>query len=284
MDTAAHFGKPAAPYARHVVTSAQHSFVMLPRKRMTYLAGFLAISPVIIPLALSIRTDMWYAPNGSDVFIRLTQLVYVGALCPLLALLFGSSLIGEDIESQTYPYILTRPVPRSAWVLGKFLGYLAGTWTLLAASMFCTFLACTRLTDFDLKADDVTLFGHFALVLLASLGAYGAFGMLTGALVKHYIIIGLVFIFFWQRVALMLAGYIEFLTIEKYVAALSPDIEGMPNALEMAIQALGVQRLIIEITPWQAAIGLVAITGSFIAMTTSVTLCREYTGARASDS
>ena len=133
-----------APYPRFVVTAALHTLTLLPRRKMTYFAAFIAFSPLLIPLALVLPRDIWFEADGRGVFMALAGMIYVNALCPLMALFFGCMLIGEDLESGTFPYVLTRPIPRSAWVLGKFIGYWVGVTAMLVSSMFLTYVASTK--------------------------------------------------------------------------------------------------------------------------------------------
>ncbi len=271
--------KTPAPYGRYVLTACHHTLTILPRRKMTILAGAIAAMPVVIPILLVMRSNLW-DPEGDAVFIRLGQFVYIGALCPLFALLFGTSLIGEDVENQTFPYLFTRPIPRSAWVLGRFLGYVVGTSGMLVGSMALAFLACTRLSTFPLDADALVLFGRFAGASLMSLAGYGALCMFLGALVRHPVVIGILFMFLWQRLAVMVAGYIDFLTIEKYVSAMLPKREGLEDTWHSLITSLGVELLIIDIGPWVATAALFGISAAFVSLTAFVVVNREYSAAR----
>lgn len=270
-------------YPRYVTTVASHTLDMLPRRRISFFAAFLAFVPLAIPVMLLLSRELAHDPNGEQVFIRIVQFMYISALAPLLALFYGSTLIGEDVESNTLPYILTRPIPRTAWVLGKFVGYTIGVSALLGGSMLLVFLACTRLSNFPLDAAALRLFGGFFAALVMAIGAYGALSLLFGALFKRPIIWGVAFVFFWQRIALTLPGYVDFLTIEKYVSAIMPEVEGMQSLLQMAAQALGVGKLIAEVGPATSYLVLCGMMIAFIALTAYVVRQREYTSAVAAD-
>ncbi len=271
--------KTPAPYGRYVLTACHHTLTILPRRKMTILAGVITAMPISIPILLVMNSSIW-DPEGEAVFIRLAQFVYIGALCPLFALLFGTSLIGEDVENQTFPYLFTRPIPRSAWVLGRFLGYVIGTSAMLAGSMAVTFLACTQLSKFPLDGGTLALFGQFAGATLMSLAGYGAVCMFLGALVRHPVVIGILFMFLWQRLAVMVAGYVDFLTVEKYVSAMLPRREGLEDAWHRLISSLGVEPLVVDVGPWPAAFALAGISAGFVFLTAYVVVNREYSAAR----
>lgn len=270
-----------APYYRYVATAALHTLDTLPRRKMTYLAMLVLAAPVIIPIALILQGDIFLRVNGEAVFARLAQFVHLNALCPLFALLFGGMLVGEDVESNTFPYILTRPIPRSAWVLGRFVGFLAGIWCLMAASILLTYLISTRLDDFDITRDSLTLLGRFGGVMALSLAAYGAISLLLGALFKHPIIIGIVVFYGWQRLAAILPGYLDLFTVEKYVSVLLPEVRGIRSAWERLLETLQIAELKVDVGPWTSVLALLGITAVFVALGAYTVRQREYTAAQA---
>lgn len=272
--------KEAPPYARYVVTACMHTLLLMPKRRMSLLAAFLAFSPLLIPIAILMSRDIFSVP-GEDVFVRVTQYAYFEALCPLLALFYGCALIGEDVEANTFTYMLTRPIPRSAWALGKFLGYVIGTTCLLGVSMLMLFGLACFLEDFSVTGKNVGLLFKFYWALMLAMGAYGAVGLLLGALAKRPMIIGMVLFFGWQKLALALPGYTNYMTISKYVSAVMPKIDEMPTVFERLIERMGVQELITEVSPTASVVILICIMAVFILLTAWVTRWREYTTAHA---
>ncbi|MEK7795050.1 MAG: ABC transporter permease [Candidatus Hydrogenedentota bacterium] len=271
-----------APYLHYVLTAAEHTLTMMPTKRLTYLALFLAFSPVLIPIALLLQSNIWAQDiSGHDLFVRLAQYVYISALSPLLALLYGAMLIGEDVETNTFSYLLTRPVPRSAWVLGKFTGFFLGGTAMMGASLAMYFLLCTRLADFPLGASSIKTYLLYLAPMSLAIGGYGALYMIFGALFKHPIIWGLIYTYIWQRAAIILPGYVDFTTIEKYVSAVTPVDAKMPNLFEVLVERTGVSKFIIEIGPYTAAATLIGFMIAAPLITAYITRHREYTTATA---
>ena len=91
------------------------------------MAASVALSPVLIPLALSLLSEQAHSPEGQETLHTLVKYLYIQAMVPLLALFFGSMLIGEEVESQMMPFLLTRPIPRSALVFGKYAAFVMVT-------------------------------------------------------------------------------------------------------------------------------------------------------------
>ena len=46
---------------------------------------------------------------------------------PVLAVFYGTALMADEVEDKTLTYLFTRPIPRGAVLIGKYLAYLACT-------------------------------------------------------------------------------------------------------------------------------------------------------------
>lgn len=270
-----------APYGRYVRTFFVHALIIMARRQRAILAGALALFPVVIPLAMAVVSDSRFADNGSQVMVRMTEMLYLKAIAPLLALFFACMLIGEEVETQTMPYLLSRPTPRSAMVLGKFLAFVMLSTCIMAPSLCLTFAACTLLGNLAFDAPGLALLAHYTGVLVAALAGYGALCMLLGALTRRPMIVGIVLIFGWQRVALYAPGLIDFFTVEKYINALLPRLatERAKPVVQAALAEFHKRELVIALP--QALLGLLAIFIVTLGLTTLVLRWREYTAARA---
>lgn len=112
---------------------------------------------------------------------------YITFLVPAIAFMAGAGAIRDEMKSGTVDYVLTRPLPRPAFVGFKFLAHLAGA----QLDLLITFAVVVG----------VGLFRHapglamaalpmlVAQVLLAT--AFTALGFLCGVLTTRYVIIGL---------------------------------------------------------------------------------------------
>jgi len=268
-------------YGRYVRTFFLHALIIMARRQRAILAGALALFPVIIPLAMAVVSDSRFSESGSQVLVRMTEVLYLKAIAPLLALFFACMLIGEEVETQTMPYLLSRPAPRSAMVLGKFLAFVMLSTCIMAPSLMLTFAACTLLGDLAFDAEGIKLLAHYTGVMIAALGGYGALCMLLGALTKRPMIVGIALIFGWQRLALYAPGLIDFFTVEKYINAMLPRLatERAKPVVQAALAEFHKKELLIALP--QALCGLLVIFTLTLGLTTLVLRWREYTAARA---
>ena len=63
-------------------------------------------------------------------------LLYVRFIVPVLGVFYGTALIADEVDDKTITYLFTRPIPRGAVLLGKYLAYLACT-VLLSCRRWC---------------------------------------------------------------------------------------------------------------------------------------------------
>ena len=250
------------------------------RQRRMLLAGIVSLVPVVIPLAIAFFSASVFAEKGAPVFSRMTEYLYLRAIVPILALFFGCMLIGEDVENQSMPYILTRPIPRFAWVVGKFFAYLVVASGIIIPSIALTYAACTTLEDFGYDYKNLTLLAHYCVLAVLGLAAYGSLCIFLGATTKRPIVIGVILLIPWQRFATVIPGMIELLTIEKYINTLLPIL---PTARERVVLQMGVMQFAKEelaITPLVAVITIFGITLAFLILTRYALVWREFTQAK----
>jgi len=268
-------------YGRYLKASSSHALVMTVRRRNAVLAGAVALTPVLIPLALAFLSETAHAEDGSLIFKLMVERLYLPVISPLLALFFGCMLIGEDIESQTIPYVLTRPIPRSALVAGKYMAFMTVSAAIMLPAVILTFAACTALGGISFSTAGTALLAHYCGVAIMSLAGYGALCILIGALFKRPIIVAVVTIFGWQRLALFVPGFIDFFTIEKYVQLLLPRLAGEREKVVIQTALAEFQKKVYLISASKAVVALIVISIALIWLTTFVVKRREYTTARA---
>ena len=51
--------------------------------------------------------------------------LYLRVIVPILGVFYGTSLMADEVEDKTITYLFTRPIPRGAVLIGKYLAYLA---------------------------------------------------------------------------------------------------------------------------------------------------------------
>src|SRR5215217_7414741 len=67
------------------------------------------------------------AVDGASVFGLMIWLLYIRFIIPVLGVFFGTALIADEVDDKTITYLFTRPIPRSAVLVGKYLAFLVCT-------------------------------------------------------------------------------------------------------------------------------------------------------------
>jgi len=267
-------------YLKFVAVSFSQALLLMSRRKQTFLLVAVALVPVLLPLGAFFFSAGGNSFSDSSLFSRIATAVYLQTLTPLIALFFGCSLVSEDVESQTITHILTRPVPRFAWVLGKFLAFNLISTLSLAFGLVVFFFVSLLPGSVEISSSSLRLLPHFMGVIALTMLAYSALCAYIGSSQKRPIVLSLVLIYGWQKIALLMPGVVDFLTIEKYVKVLLPDVDRDSAVTSLATMLLEMQKKEVEVGTAKAVFVLLFITILFLALTVWVVRQREYTSAR----
>ena len=272
-------------YLTYLTASFGQMLLMIMRQNRLILVSIITFLPVTIPLAIAFLSKSAFRDEGNVIFVRLMEEAQINTLAPLLALFFASMLVGEDVEMQTLPYVLTRPQPRSAWVIGRFFAYLLVAGTILVASIFLCFLACTALSGLHLDDQgDIELMLQYAGVGFLALVSYGALAAFLGAYTKRPIVYGVLLLYGWQKFALIIPGLIDFLTIQKYTDALLPKLATSTSRRDIQTALGTYSKEFFDVSLRSAAFSIAGITLVMIGLCIYAVRKREYAASRAAGS
>ena len=171
---------------------------------------------------------------GSSIFGVMIWMLYLRFIVPVLGVFYGTALMADEVEDKTITYLFTRPIPRGAVLLGKYLAYLACTSLVVLPSVMLTYFLVVPFGEVP---------GTFLSVVLdlgilgLGLAVYGALFAFVGARLKRPIVSGLIFAFGWEQLALALPGYLRQFTVAHYLQALVPHAMPSDGALSV-IQGL----------------------------------------------
>ena len=168
------------------------SQVYMSLRSIRFLLSFLlAMAPVALAFLISIFGD----PSDPVPVPEFCWMLIAQAVTPLLALMFGSAVISEEVSDRTITYLFTRPIPRSAVFFGRWLANLAVVSTLL---MLCTFGVVYVLRDHLDGAPFFETAWAMAETVILGAATYSALFAGLGALIKHPIIVGLAYVFCFE--------------------------------------------------------------------------------------
>jgi ABC-2 type transport system permease protein len=201
--------------------------------RRTIFMALVVGAPVVIAVILRLLDALglpMFRVNGNTmggpaIFGLMIWVFYLRFTVPVLGVFYGTSLIADEVEDKTITYLFTRPIPKGAVLVGKYLAYLACTLFVVLPSVVIVYLAIAPMRG-SLGGSFVDLLKDLAL-LGVGLAVYGAVFAFIGARFKRPLLAGLIFIFGWEQMALAFPGYLKKFTVAYYLQAMVPH--AMPN-------------------------------------------------------
>ena len=158
--------------------------------------------------------------SGPTIFGFMVWWLYLRFIVPVLAVYYGTALIADEVEDKTITYLFTRPIPRGAVLLGKFLAYFVCTVMVVLPSLMIVYFLM-GISGSSLAATFPSLLKDLALIILGLL-AYGGLFAFVGARFKRPLVIGLVFVFLWEQAAMTIPGSLRYATVAYYLQSLVP--------------------------------------------------------------
>jgi ABC-2 type transport system permease protein len=173
--------------------------------------------------------------NGPGMFGLIIWGMYLRFIVPVLGVFYGTSLMADEVEDKTITYLFTRPIPRGAVLVGKYIAYLACTVCVVLPSVVLVYLLIVPLKG-SIGAAFPDLLKDLLLLGLG-LAVYGAVFAFVGAKFKRPLLVGLIFVFGWEQASLAFPGYLKQFTVMYYLQAIVPHAMPSDGVISM-IQGL----------------------------------------------
>jgi ABC-2 type transport system permease protein len=233
--------------------------------RLTFRRFLLPGHWLTVAIGLAVLALLFYgAPHGRNrgEFLDWTVGFYVTFLVPALAFMSGAGAMRDEMKSGTVDYVLTRPVPRPAFVVFKFVAHTVCTQLeLLLALGLVLGLAISRGIPGLATVAPKLLLGQVLLVT-----AFSAFGFLCGVLTSRYVIVGLAYAGIIEAGVGQIPTQLSRLSMTHQVRDLLASLLGRTETLTSAPSLFG--------TSGMVAVFCVLTLGAAVALFTF----REFTG------
>jgi ABC-type transport system involved in multi-copper enzyme maturation permease subunit len=231
---------------------------------------FFVLSFLPVAVALIIKFNQLFSERhsleGIYLFTNIIMLFYLQLIILILALFYGTSVCSEDVEGKTLSYLLTRPIPKSSIVLGKYAAYTLIIIIMTTLGLLFSFavLNIDHLLDGSLY---LTLFRYWG-VLILGIVAYTAFFTFFGSFLRRSIFFGLLFTFGWESVIQYFPGSTQRFAIAHYLKSFLPySSSGRFSFLTFRLEPT---------RPGIALLVLFLITAAFLGLTCLLFSLREY--------
>jgi ABC-2 type transport system permease protein len=190
-------------------------------RRSTLLLAGLSMLPWLLGLLFKVGGDSEDDPVEFAVRVLCTLLI-VTIVLPLTALLFGTSVLGDELEDGTVIYLLTKPVERWRILLPKIAAAWLLTWLLVLASIAGAVLIV-------LGGSGGSIILGFGIGSAVGALAYVCVFVLLSIVTSRALIAGLVFVFIWEGAVSGIFEGVRYLSIRHYVVGLADWLTDLPE-------------------------------------------------------
>ena len=226
------------------------------RSRRAFICLLLALTPGLVSLLPPVPQAAM-----SEVVQMIGMMLLLQFIAPVIGLIAGSSVLSEEIENRTITYAFTRPVPRIALFLGRYLATLVLVCGLLALAALAV-SACAGLRG---RPNDLPEGAAMALVTAAVLGG-AIYSLITGALgvfVKRPIVVGLFYLIAMEGMLANLPGSGQKATLQYYLRSISTRLGVEENPFLREIPLIQNTAFL---TPTEAVVRLLLFLGFGVAV------------------
>ena len=140
------------------------------------------------------------------------HLVFLGFVLPLFTLSYATGAFGTDRESRSLVWLMTRPIPRSGIYLAKFVGTLPWCLAFGVGGFAAVGLAAGKIGREALAM-------YWPAAVMASV-AFAALFHLVGAIFRRPVVVGLVYVFFFEALVAALPGSLKLFSLTFYARSL----------------------------------------------------------------
>jgi ABC-type transport system involved in multi-copper enzyme maturation permease subunit len=245
--------------------------------RRTVFMGLVVGVPVVIACVLRALYELGApslsvnnnAVTGPVIFGIIMWLLFIRFIVPVLGVFYGTSLIADEVEDKTITYLFSRPIPRGAVLVGKYLAYLVCTIFVVLPSVTLVWLLVVPMNG-SLGASFPDLLTDLGLLALG-LAAYGAIFALAGAVLKRPLLIGLIYVIGWEPLVMAIPGYLKRLSVAYYLQGLVPH--AMPSNSPLSL----IQELFREVPGiWESLFWVAVVIGLSLWFAARAVSRREY--------
>ena len=147
---------------------------------------------------------------------HLGWLLVLQVIVPLVTLVAGSAVVAEEVEDRTLSYLFSRPIPRPAVLLGRWLATLVLVWTVLLLSTGLMLLLAAR-PGAPGAGVDVRVARPLLEAVALGAAVYSALFAVAGVFLRHPMIAGLGYAFAIEGFLANLPGKNQALTIQYHL-------------------------------------------------------------------
>lgn len=159
---------------------------------------------------------------GYQVFLSAGGRLFFSFLIPVISLLYISVAIADDLEKRTLTYFLSRPISKTNLFMSKYFSAYTAQLVMIVPSMVLTYFIMSGYKDgMETAMDNIGILKVFLGMTFLGLLVYSAVFMLFASILRHPLIIGLIYIFFFDQLISNLGYSINRVGINYYLNSIA---------------------------------------------------------------
>ena len=202
-------------YLRAFFHLAAYAFRRQLRSRKVLLGIILLAMLAAVVLLISIKTSWNARMFGEFVVLRMLGLFFL----PVITLMFGTAALGDERDEKSLVYVLTRPLPRWAIYVGKFLGVLPIVLVFTLGSLYFLHALAAWNGRPDLRD---SIGAYVPAVFYGSLASVAFFHLLT-VFFRHSTLIAIAYVFFIEVFIGEVPGILKRISLRFYTSSMIYD-------------------------------------------------------------
>ena len=232
---------------------------------------------IIIATFMPVLLAVYYRVHGASespelVLSTIMPLLFLQFLTVLVALLYASALVADEVDSKTIIYLFTRPIRKYSIIAGKFIAYMLEVSLILIPPMLLTYLIVAA--GNGISSSPVLSLSHFGKQIGATMLAlvtYGAIFAFLGTWSKRPVVLGLLFAFGWEKIAIIVPGVIRKFSVIHYLMSIFPEGKAM-SGFRIHLPP----GVIPDSSPLSSVVTLLVVVIIFLALTVFTIYRKEY--------
>jgi len=174
------------------------------------------LSAVPLILAVGLAAARVASFDVLQLFQAVMVPLFLQVVLIFVTLVNATSLIREEIDDNTLPFLLTRPISKPAIATYKYLGYLAAVLILLVPPLVVAYGVTEAYGGLSFTTD-LDVLGGFLLVTVLGSAAYGGLFLFISVLVRKPLAVGLLIGFVWESIVGSIPGDVPKLSVIHYL-------------------------------------------------------------------
>jgi ABC-2 type transport system permease protein len=213
-------------------------------------AGLWLVVAVVVFAIGKAFSSVNHGQSADDTYITLSTVI-VYKLLALVAAIFSTGVISQEVEQRTIGYLLTRPVSRAMLILSRTGAAIVTVALITWVSAFAAHLAV---------GGSMSLLTHDMIALGVGAVAYTSLFVLISLLINRAMLVCLLFAFGWETAVPNMREGLNWLSINSYLTSIAGNSKS--EASKGVLDVLGGvlhQNPISASTAWGAMAGFSAV-------------------------